>query len=343
MPRANRSEIESIGGSVPSILLVIGACHPGVAVVGKFIEVHHTDLEPHLESSNKFLNRAAGKTLSDLIYNEYEAFNETELLPALSRSWTDLAPVDWALLPPNKKQNLALIAGACIKRVCSSDSCQIVIVDSRHACLLPFWAEVIQSLGQSMKIACVICSPREVALSMHESLGISVDHCYLFYVSYWLNALPTVFHHLHCFTSYQSLTHHPETELARIRHCLSLPSYPVSQSHLAQGLDDDSNRQLNAEMVYSNTDNKSTPSCQSLANRIYLQLLSNCSLDPEDQIPVQIDEDICMWYNQSISLMRAYDQLNTNYRQSREEALLLRAANQGYAEYFSLNGLAVDS
>ena len=336
-------ETEQSGNQSSPILLVIGPPHPGVAVAGSLLGSLEPTQEYLLDALSEAANEAVTKSARGFIDGEYEAFNESELLPALSRSWIDLAPVDWALLPPNKRQNLALIAGALINRACSHTSRHAIITDWRYGLLLPFWIEVIQSLGQSIKVACVVCSPQEVAASMHDSLKAPFEHCYLFYASYWLNVLSTISPLLHYFTSYQNLTTNPTNELARIRDFLLLPSCPISQQSLASALAGDSNCQHNSKAVEPYTDNQGSPCSLTFANRIYLQLLNNCSFAREDQMPIQIDQDICTWYNQSAPLMRVYDQLNAKYRQSREEALLLRAANQGYAEYFSLNGLSVAS
>lgn len=338
------SEIDPADETKPLILLVIGPFHSGVSVVGKLLGELEADQESLLDAASEAAIETPGKPQRFFIGSEYEAFNETELLPALSRNWIDLAPVDWALLPTNKKQNLALIAGSVIKRGYSNKSSQIILTDSRNGCLLPFWAEVIQALGYTLKTVCVVCSPHEVALCMRDSLETSLDHGFLFYTSYWLDVVPCIVSYPHCFTSFQSLADHPETELARIRHCLSLPSYPIAQRNLVSVLSDVSNcRQLIAESVESCINDQDPLPCQVMAQRIYLQMLGFCSLSNRGQGLIQLNHDIREWQKQSTSLMRAYDQLHSDFRQSRDEILLLRAANQGYAGSFSLNRPVVDS
>jgi hypothetical protein len=313
-------------------LLVIGAYHPAVNHAGILLDLLAPDWDGWTEPFVAGLAEAPYRRNRRSIDAKFAGFNETELLPALSRRWTDLAPPDWTLLTPGKRQNLALMARSLVERNFSTVHGLSILSDPRFGCLLPFWGNIVTDLGYALKIVCVVCSPHDVATSLQASLNISIDHGFLLYTSYWLTVLPMIRDCQHCLVSHQSLTADTIAELRRVGDWLSL-SVPssVEANHRLQVAEDALNRS-GVDPDHTEPSIHAVSPSQANAQVIHTSLLERCTLALGDQHRDETDHSLLEWHLQSAALMLQYDKLHAEVERSREEILLLRAANQGYAE-----------
>jgi hypothetical protein len=312
--------------------LVIGAYHPAVTDAGILLDFLAPDRDGWTEPFGAGLAEAPYRRNRRSIDAEFAGFNETELLPALSRRWSDLSPPDWTLLTPGKRQNLALMARSLVERNFSTIKGFSMLSDPRFGCLLPFWGDIIANLGYALKIVCVVCSPHDVATSLQASQNISMDHGFLHYASYWLTVLPMIHDYQHCLVSHQSLTADAIAELRRVGDWLSLSVPSSVEANLRSRVAQNALNRSSIEPVHTEPSIHAVSPSQANAQVVHTSLLERCSLAFGDQHRDQTDHSLFEWHLQSAALMLQYDKLHAEVERSREEILLLRAANQGYAE-----------
>ncbi|MBU3682903.1 MAG: glycosyltransferase [Phycisphaerales bacterium] len=194
----------------PVMLLVLGVHRSGTSVTARALECLGAAPSSHLHEA--LPNNPTG-FFED---RDVERFNEYTLLPSIGARWHDLAPPDWRRLPSGLRGELFAAARAIIRRNFAGQRPLSVLKEPRICTLLPFWVEVLESLGYEVRAVGSVRDPLSVARSLSARDGFAVSHGAMLYATNWIQALAGARRIRSTLVSYDALLEDADTALRRV-------------------------------------------------------------------------------------------------------------------------------
>jgi hypothetical protein len=201
----------------PIMILVLGVHRSGTSVTARALEC--LGAVPSKRLHEPLPNNPRG-FFEDL---DVERFNEYTLLPALGSRWHDVAPCGWHRLPTGLRGEFFAAARAIIRRNFDGDRPISVLKEPRICVLLPFWLEVLESLGYEVRTVRTVRDPLSMARSLQARDGFSIAHAAMLYATNWITALAGS-RHLRCtHVSYDAILEDPGRALRGIAAGIGIP------------------------------------------------------------------------------------------------------------------------
>lgn len=179
------------------VILVLGMHRSGTSALTRLINLLGADIAPDLMSAN-FANQVGYWESIEL------AKIHDEILLALKSSWDDIVPIDYTKLPADIIQSNKNSLKEYLIRVFDHSNF-FVIKDPRLCKLIPLWLEVLNDLAIEVKVIIPFRNPLEVAASLRERDGFSVEKSFLIWLRSILDVEQQTRGLARCFINYAQL------------------------------------------------------------------------------------------------------------------------------------------
>ncbi len=219
--KPDTAETEAPSGKPkPVMLLVLGPHRSGTSLTARMLECLGGVNSKNLNPANEFNPKGYFED-----WDTYQ-FNEYVLMPELRTSWHATSPIRWESLAPSRYEKLQTSALEIIRRNYNRQAPLSILKEPRIAHLLPFWLQVLQRAGFTVKAVCPVRDPLAVARSLAQRDGFPLASGFLIYYRAWEAVLTNLGKTPTFFFDFQDIFNSAAAALKKIAEhlCISIPA-----------------------------------------------------------------------------------------------------------------------